>query len=157
MDDLQTTSPADEPIIVMTRTFAAPRALVWKAWTDPKHIAKWWGWRHSRTEIAQQDLRPGGVWRYVSYNPDGQQFVFVGKFLEVVEPERLVNTFGVEGMFEGKELVETHTFEEIDGRTHYRSVSRFDSIEDRDGMLASGMEGGARESMNRMDELLRTM
>ena len=90
-------------------------------------------------------------------SPDGTTYVFKGRYLEVVAPEKLVNTFGMEGMFEGREIVETHTLEEVEGKTRYTSVSRFDSIADRDGMLASGMEEGARESLDRLAELLETL
>jgi uncharacterized protein YndB with AHSA1/START domain len=156
MSELKVTAPENEPLIVMTRILAAPRKLVWKAWTDPVHVAQWWGPRGITTKIVKLDLRPGGTWRFEHHMPDGSSYAFKGIYLEVVEPEKLVNTFGMEGMFEDKLLVETHTFEEENGRTHYKSVSRFDTIEDRDGMLASGMETGARESMDRLDELLAT-
>jgi uncharacterized protein YndB with AHSA1/START domain len=154
---LKVETPADEPIIIMTRTLDAPRALVWKAWTEPQHIVRWWGSRQSTTKIIKQDVRVGGEWRYESQTPEGDAFVFMGKFLEVVEPEKLVNTFAVEGMFDNKALVETHTFEERDGKTFYKSVSRFDSIEDRDGMITTGMEEGANESMDRLEELLEDL
>jgi uncharacterized protein YndB with AHSA1/START domain len=154
INPLKVETPADEPIIIMTRTLNAPRALVWKAWTEPQHIARWWGPRSYNTKVVKQDVRVGGEWRYEQQTPEGDAYVFIGRFLEVVEPEKLVNTFGVEGMFEDKTLVETHTFEERDGRTFYKSVSRFDTIEDRDGMVASGMEEGARDSMDKLEELL---
>jgi len=154
LNPLNVETPADEPIIIMTRVLNAPRALVWKAWTEPEHIVRWWGPRNYTTKVIKQDVRVGGEWRYEQDTPEGDAYVFIGKFLEVVEPERLVNTFGVEGMFEDKTLVETHTFEERSGKTFYKSVSRFDTIEDRDGMAASGMEGGARESMDKLEELL---
>jgi uncharacterized protein YndB with AHSA1/START domain len=157
MDDLETTAPAGQPIIIMTRTLNAPRALVWEAWTTPKHIEKWWGWRDANVVVQKLDFRPGGAWRIQGHGLDGSVYTFVGTYKEIVKPERIVNTFGVEGMFDGRELVETHTFEEADGKTLYKSVSRFDSIADRDGMLATGMETGARESMDQLDELLQTM
>lgn len=157
MTALNITSPADEPLIIMTRTLDAPRKLVWKAFTEPEHVANWWGPRGVTTKVVKLDLRPGGEWRFEHHMPDGSAYIFKGKYLEVVEPEKLVNTFGIEGMFEGRELVETHTFDEVGGKTKYKSVSRFESIADRDGMLASGMEEGARESMDRLAELLETL
>jgi uncharacterized protein YndB with AHSA1/START domain len=157
MDDLKTTAPADKPIIVMTRTFRAPRALVWEAWTDPKHIEKWWGWRDAKVVVQKLDLRPGGSWRIQGRGKDGSVYTFVGTYKEIVKPEKIVNTFGVEGMYDGRELVETHTFEEANGKTLYKSVSNFDTIEDRDGMLATGMEQGARESLDQLDELLESL
>lgn len=157
MTELKITAREGEPLIVMTRTLAAPRKLVWKAWTDPVHVAQWWGPRGITTKVVKLDLRPGGTWRFEHHLPDGGSYAFKGTYLEVAEPEKLVNTFGMEGMFEDKLVVETHTFEEREGRTLYTSVSRFDTVEDRDGMIASGMEGGARESMDRLDELLATL
>lgn len=157
MDDLRTTAPANEPIIIMTRTFNAPRALVWEAWTNPKHVEKWWGWRDSNVVVKTMDFKPGGKWRIEGQGKDGTVYAFVGTYKEIVKPEKIVNTFGVEGMFDGGELVETHTFEEAGGKTLYKSVSKFDSIADRDGMLATGMETGARESMDQLDELLKTL
>ena len=155
---LEITIPKDQPVIVMTRTLNAPRALVWKAWTEPQHVARWWGARSMGTNtLVKLDLRPGGQWRFEATGHDGSTWVFKGEYLEVDPPRKLVNTFGMEGMFEGKTLVETHSFEEVDGKTHYTSHSRFDSIEDRDGMVASGMEEGANISMDQLDELLEDL
>ena len=148
------TSPADEPIIIMTRRFDAPRKLVWRAWTDPYHVARWWGQRSTTTKVIELDLRPGGNWRFEQHNTSGAVCIFKGTYLEVIEPEKLVNTFGMQGMFEDKLPLEPHTFDEVNGKTDYKSVSRFDSFEDRDGMLQSGMEAGAKESMALLDELL---
>jgi uncharacterized protein YndB with AHSA1/START domain len=157
MDDAVFDYPAGEPIIVMTRTFDAPRELVWAALTEARHIPQWWGRRGATTKVVTMDVRPGGAWRFEQKMADGSAFVFLGKYLEVVPPEKLVNTFGVEGMFEGKALVETHTLTADGKKTRYRSVSKFDTIADRDGMAATGMEEGARESFGQLDELLRTM
>lgn len=155
MNKMLVEAPTGEPVIRMTRTFDAPRTLIWRAWTQPEHIARWWGARSmGTTKVVTLDVRPGGAWRFEQTAPDGTVFAFIGEYLEVQEPERLVNTFGLEGMFEGKTIVETHSFEEIDGKTHYTSFTRFDSVEDRDGMVASGMEAGAQESMDQLEELL---
>lgn len=155
MNKMHVETPANEPIIRMTRTFDAPRQLVWRAWTQPEHVARWWGSRAmGATRVIKLDVRPGGEWRFEQTTPDGTVFAFIGKYIEVAEPETLVNTFALEGMFEDKTVIETHRFDEADGRTHYSCVSRFDSIEDRDGMVASGMEAGAQDSMNQLEELL---
>jgi uncharacterized protein YndB with AHSA1/START domain len=154
IDNLKTEAPADKPIFIATRTFAAPRALVWKVMTDPQHVIRWWGTDGQRNEITAFDFRPGGKWRIISHEPDGQDYIFIGEYREIVEPEKFVWTFGMENMFFGKTLIETHTFEEEDGVTHYRSVSNYDSIEDRDGMVASGMETGMRHGFSVMDEIL---
>ncbi|MEO5325301.1 SRPBCC family protein [Mesorhizobium sp. CC13] len=155
MNKMLVEAPEGEPIVRMTRTFDAPRALVWRAWTRPEHVARWWGSRAmGTTRVIKLDLRPGGEWRFEHTMHDGAVFNFFGRYIEVDEPEKLVNTFALEGMFEDKPVVETHRFEEIDGKTRYTGISRFDSIEDRDGMVASGMEAGAQESMNQLEELL---
>lgn len=156
MTKFVTTIPADEPTIVMTRTLNAPRALVWEAWTTPKHVEKWWGPRGYEIKVLTFDFKPGGAWRIEHRGADGV-FTFKGTYREIVKPEKIVNTFGVEGMFDGKEGLESHFFEEVDGKTHYKSISRFDTLEERDGLVASGMEQGANESFDRLEELLATM
>jgi uncharacterized protein YndB with AHSA1/START domain len=151
--ELTLSLPSDREI-VMTRVFAAPRELVFRAWTDPELIPHWWGWRDTTT-VATLDLRPGGAWRFVSSGPDGVEYAFRGEYREVVPPERLVYTFEFEGM-PGHVLVETITLEERDGLTTLTNHSLYDSKEERDGMLES-MEPGAAESMDRLEELLATM
>lgn len=157
MDDLTVTTPADEPLIVMTRTFLAPRILVWKVMTEPQHIPHWWGWSKAVTRVEKLDVRPGGVWRFAQTMPDGTELVFKGTYLEVVSPEKLVNTFGMEGMYEDKLIVEHHQLLETEGKTILTSTSRLDSLADRDAFVATGMEGGARESYNRMETYLQTL
>jgi uncharacterized protein YndB with AHSA1/START domain len=78
--------------LVITRVFDAPRELVWKAWTDPKHIAQWWGPKGFTTRVEQMDFRPGGIWRYVMCSPDGTEYPVNGVFREVVPSERIVAT-----------------------------------------------------------------
>lgn len=142
--------------IVMKRVFDAPRELVWEVMTTPEHQQNWWGPRKMTTEIVHYDLRPGGSYRFI--NRDGDQaFVFKGEIREVVKPEKIVQTFGMEGFFEGKTIVETALLEEIDGKTHFTNISRFESNEDRDGMLSTGMETGASESYDRLDEILASL
>ncbi len=154
LPDLKIEAPANEPITIATRTFAAPRALVWKVMTEREHVARWWGTDGQRNTITDFDVRPGGKWRIVSHDPDGNDYIFAGEYREVAAPEKFVWTFGMENMFFGKTLVETHTFAEQDSVTHYKSVSQFDSIEDRDGMVASGMEEGMVRGFRLIDEIL---
>ncbi len=78
------------PDLVLTRVFDAPREVVFKVWTDPKHVAQWWGPRGFETTIQEMDVRPGGRWRYAMRGPDGNDYLFDGVFVEVVEPKRLV-------------------------------------------------------------------
>lgn len=151
-------TPPGEPIVIMKRSFMAPRALVWKAFTRPEHVANWWGpARYGTIRIVKLDLRPGGEWRYEQTGPDGNTIAFFGTYREVNEPEKLVNTFGVEAMFDPESCVETHSFVEDGALTHYTSFTRLDSVESRDGMVASGMETGARESMDQLEALIETL
>ncbi len=148
------TLPSDTEL-VMTRVFNAPRELVFRAHVDPALIPQWWGWRTYTTSVETLDARPGGKWHFVSRGPDGSVINFFGEYREVVAPERITWTFGYEGMPEGVEPgEETYTFEEHDGRTTLTSYTRFKTKEDRDGLLATGMEDGANESGDRMEELL---
>lgn len=152
---LKVTLPSDREI-AMSRVFNAPRELVFRAHTDPDLVSRWWGQRGSTTIVDTMDVKPGGAWRFVQKAPDGTEYGFRGEYREVVPPERLTWTFEFEGM-PGHVLVETMTFTETDGKTTLTSVSVFDTKEDRDGMLASGMEGGAAESLDRLEELLATL
>jgi uncharacterized protein YndB with AHSA1/START domain len=136
----------------MTRIFDAPRELVFNAYTDPALIARWWGRRAHTTVVDKMQVRPGGQWRYVERGADGENG-FRGEYREVVPPERLVSTFEWEGL-PGHVALVTNVFEELGGKTKLTETSLFTSTEDRDGMLQSGMETGANESMERLDELL---
>jgi uncharacterized protein YndB with AHSA1/START domain len=160
MDNLKVTAPAGETFLTMTRTFDAPLALVWKAMTEREHVARWWG-ASSFTEkvvVTDYDLRVGGKWRFESHGKNGQTFVFHGNFLAINGPHRVVQTFGMEGMFEGKLIIEDVTLEELpDGRTLYRQLSSYDSVADRDGMVASGMEVGARETLDQLEQVAREL
>ena len=149
------TTPSDREI-QLTRTFDAPRELVWKAMTEARLVEQWWGPRRYTAHVDKLDLRVGGAWRYLNRGADGQEFWFNGVFREIVPPERLVWTFEFEG-FPGHVSVETMTLEEHDGKTTLTATAVFDTVEDRDGMIQSGMEEGAAESYDRLEELLRTM
>jgi uncharacterized protein YndB with AHSA1/START domain len=139
--------------IVITRVFDAPREIVFRSYTDPSLIPEWWGLKSTTTTVDQMQVRPGGIWRYIEHDADGNEYVFHGVYHEVTSPERLVQTFEFEGI-PGHVLLETVTFEEFDGRTTLTDQSIFQSVEDRDGMLQSGMEEGAAETMDRFAELL---
>ncbi len=139
--------------IVMTRIFDAPRKLVFEAFTKPEHVAHWWGPRSSTMSLCEMDFRPGGVWRFVVREPDGGEYGFKGMYREIAAPERLVQTFEFEGM-PGHVAVETLTFEERDGKTKLTNTIMYASAEDRDGHVDSGMEAGARETLDRLAEYL---
>jgi uncharacterized protein YndB with AHSA1/START domain len=138
--------------VVMTRVFDAPRELVFKAYTDPQAIPHWWGPRATTTVVEKMDVRPGGQWRFVQ-KAGKEEYAFYGEYREVVAPERLVQTFEFEGM-PGHVVVDHLQFEDHNGKTLVTATSTFASLEDRDGMLASGMEGGALETWDRLAEYL---
>lgn len=137
---------------VMERTFAAAPDRVFAAYTHADQVAQWWGQRTSTTTVEALDARPGGSWRYVQRDPDGNSYEFYGEFLEV-SPQKLVNTFEFAG-FPGHVVTDTVTFERDGTGTRVVASSSFGSKDDLDGMLASGMEGGANESWDRLSELL---
>jgi len=142
--------------VVITRVFDAPRNLVFKAYTDPRLIPQWWGPRYLMTTVDKMDVRPGGMWRFVQVDDKGNEYSFHGVYHEIKAPERLVFTFEFEGM-PGHISLETATFEEFKGKTRLTGRSVFQTVEDRDGMLKSGMEEGASETMDRLAELLVTL
>jgi len=142
--------------IRMSRDFDAPRALVFKACTDPALIPRWWGQNSTTTIVDRMEVRMGGIWRYVQRDADGNEYGFRGVYHEVAAPERLVYTFEFEGL-PGHVLLETLIFEEHNGKTRIMDSSIFQTVADRDGMLQSGMEGGAEESWDRLADLLKTM
>lgn len=146
------TTPAEREIHV-ERVFDAPRDKVFAAFTDPGLIPEWWGPRDTTTIVDKMDVRPGGDWRFVMRDADGSETGFRGTFREVTPPERLVQTFEWEGM-PGHVSVDIATFEDLGDRTRVVTVSQFHTPEERDGMLAAGMEGGLNESYARLDELL---
>ncbi len=142
--------------IEMNRDFAAPRALVFRAFTDPTLIPRWWGLKEHTTKVDAMDVRPGGAWRYVCNDREGNEFAFRGEYREVIPPEKLVYTFEFEGM-PGHVMTETVLFREERGRTRVTTRSAYPTKDDRDGMIASGMERGASESYDRLDEVLHAM
>ena len=155
--NLKLVAPKDEPIITGAepRVFNAPTALVWKCLSEPQHVARWWGPASIGTlSVKELDFRVGGHWRFEHALKRGPVVAFTGRYLEIEPMRKLVNTFGVEGMFDGQEVVETHLLEERDGKTLYTQLMRFPDIASRDGMIASGMEKGALESMAQLDALL---
>lgn len=146
------TTPTDREIHI-ERVFDAPRERVFATFTDPKLIPEWWGPRGVTTVVDQMDVRPGGTWRFVVHNSDGSETAFRGTYREITTPDRIVQTFEWEGM-PGHVSVETAEFEDLDGRTKVTTTSIFHTLQERDGMLNSGMERGMNETYARLDELL---
>ena len=146
------TTPSDREIVT-ERVFDAPRERVWAAFTDPDLIPQWWGPRRFATTVDKMDVRRGGAWRFVHRDADGNESGFRGTYREVTPPERIVQTFEWEGM-PGHVIVETVMLEDLGERTRMTNMSLFHTTEERDGMLASGMEDGLTETYERLDELL---
>lgn len=143
-----------ETELVMEREFDAPRELVFKAHLDPEIIKKWWGPRGYTTTVVEMDVRVGGKWRFIQHTTGGEDVVFFGEYREITPHEHFTNTFGFEGM-PGEPGPETYTFTDLgNGRTLLRTYSKFNSKEELDGIVASGMEWGANESYDRLDELM---
>ena len=138
---------------VMERTFAAPPRRVFEAYSDPAQVARWWGQRSSTTTVEANDVRPGGAWRFVQRDPEGNAYEFFGEYLEVVPNEKIVYTFEFAG-FPGHVVTDTITLVPEGSGTRLIATSRYASKEDLDGMISSGMEGGANESWDRLAELI---
>src|SRR5215472_11661580 len=119
--------------MVITREFDAPRALVFKAVTDPKVIPEWWGPRYLTTQVEKMDMRPGGQWRFIQRNDQGNEFAFHGVYHEVLAPERIIDTFEFEGLPEtGHVTLETMRLQALPGgRTKLIAQSVFQSVADR--------------------------
>ena len=137
----------------ITRTFDAPRALVWKMWTDPAHVAAWWGPEHFTTPVVRMDVRPGGAIHMVMRAPDGADFPFDGRFVAVEEPDRLVMRTWVrrEDGSTWFEVEQSFRFEEIDGRTRLQlDAVVIEAGEDALGPL-SGMKAGWTGSLDKLE------
>ena len=139
--------------IIITRDFDAGRDLVFKLYTDPDLMPQWLGPRRLTMKIEKMEVRPGGAWRYIHSEADGTEYGFRGVYHDVATPERIVGTFEFEGM-PGHVSLDTSMFDDRGGKTRLTIKSVFQSVEDRDGMLESGMEGGLSEAFDRLDELL---
>jgi uncharacterized protein YndB with AHSA1/START domain len=145
-------TPSGDREILIERIFNAPRANVWRAMTDPKLVAQWWGRGH-KLDVVVFEFRRGGHWRFVEHD-DGQSHGFEGRFSEITPQSRIVQTFEWDGL-PGHVALETMTLEDLgDGRTKVASSSLFMTAEDRDGMLKSGMEAGLTESYAALEKLL---
>jgi uncharacterized protein YndB with AHSA1/START domain len=147
------TAEAGKQEVVITRNFDATRESLFEAFTDPRLIIQWWGPENLTTLIDKLDPSPGGLWRFIQSDSAGTMYTFHGVYHEVACPERLVYTFEFEGA-PGHALLEIITFEGQNGRTRLTDKSVFQSVEDRDGMLAAGMEAGSTESMDRLARLM---
>jgi len=152
-DDMTVTRLGEREIVI-TRTFDAPRALVYEALTNPEHVKNWWGPRQYGAVSATGGFRAGGRYRYAQNGPDGE-VAFSGEIREA-SPERMVYTEEFEAM-PGHGAVTTVTLDERGGRTYLTLRSVYQSKEDRDAVIASGMEWGARLSYLQLDEVIASL
>ena len=153
MNDMEVIIEPGKQDIVFKRSFDAPREVVFKALTDPELIANWWGPRRYETIVDRHEARDGGSWRYINRNPEtGEEFGFHGVFNKV-SPELVAKTSEFEG-FPGVPALEWMTLEERGGRTYLTAVSLAPSVEARDMVVATGMETGARETYDRLEEVV---
>jgi uncharacterized protein YndB with AHSA1/START domain len=150
------TLPADDQILI-TREFAAPKHLVWQAYTDPELVKRWWHANRGEVTVAEIDLQVGGKWRYVMIADGGQEVGFHGEYREIVPNERLVSTEVYEGMSQGdgpeQGTLNTATFTEEDGRTTLTILVEAPSQEIRDAIIESGMEAGLQDALDLLEQL----
>ena len=151
------TLPADEQILI-TREFDAPKDLVFRAWTSPELVTRWWNAKRGEVTTCEIDLRVGGAWRSVMVTPDGMEVGFHGEYREIVPNERIVSTEIYEGLPEGVSdeeggTVNTATFTEADGRTTLTILVQAPSKETRDAIIDSGMEAGLQDALDLLEQV----
>jgi uncharacterized protein YndB with AHSA1/START domain len=148
------TTPTDQEILI-TREFAAPRHLVYRAWTTPELVKRWWSGHQGKMTTCEIDLRVGGRWRYVMVAGEGFEVAFSGEFREIVPNERIVTTQVYEqpGAPEGKGALNIVTFTESNGRTTLALLVQAASKEERDAILDSGMEVGMQQQMELLEQI----
>ena len=148
------TLPTDEQILI-TREFDAPRHLVYRAWTTPELVKRWWHAKRGTMTVAEIDLRVGGRWRYAMVTDGGFEVGFHGEFREIVPNERLVSTEVYEGIPDAEEhaALNTLTLTEVDGRTILTVLVEHPTREGRDAHIDSGMEPGMQDAMDLLEEV----
>jgi uncharacterized protein YndB with AHSA1/START domain len=150
------TLPTGEQILI-TREFDAPKHLVYKAWTTPELVKRWWNAKRGEVTVAEIDLRVGGRWRYVMVTTDGFEVAFHGEYREIVPNERIVSTEVYEGAPQGEGAeqgtLNTATFTEVDGRTTLTILVDAPSKEIRDAIIESGMEAGLQDALDLLEQV----
>lgn len=149
------TLPSDTQILI-TREFDAPRHLIYKAWTTPELVKRWWHANRGTVTIADIDLRVGGKWRWVSITDKGFEVAFRGTYKEIVPNERLVYTEMYEAVQQSEDdegTLNTMTLVERDGRTLVTTLTECYTREVRDMIIASGMEGGMQDAMDLLEQV----
>jgi uncharacterized protein YndB with AHSA1/START domain len=145
------TLPSDTQILI-TREFDAPRHLVWRAWTTPELVRRWWHANRGEMTVCDIDLRVGGKWRYVMVAEGFGEVGFHGEYREIVPNERIVSTEIYEG-YPDEEAVNTATFTEVDGRTTLEILVQHSSKEARDAHIDSGMEAGLQDALDLLEQV----
>jgi uncharacterized protein YndB with AHSA1/START domain len=149
-----TATPGGREVII-EREFDAPREKVWEAWTTPELLKQWLGPKGYEMVVEKYEAKDGGSYKYIHKDPQGNEFVFRGVFHGFYKPYKVVQTFEFQGLPEpGHVSLDTLLLEEKDGKTKMTTISVFQTPEDRDGMISSGMEKGVSEGYERLDELL---
>ncbi len=147
------TLPTDTQILIV-RDFSAPKHLIYKAWTTPELIKRWWSANRGKVTVADVDLRVGGMWRWVQVTDGGFEVAFHGEYRELIPNERIVSTEVYEGMPEVEaESVNTMTLTEKDGRTTLTILVQHKSQEHRDAHINSGMEAGMQDAMDLLEQV----
>ncbi|MCQ9165319.1 SRPBCC family protein [Arthrobacter sp. STN4] len=150
---LVVTAEPGVPFVDSVREVDAPVADVFRAYTDPDLVVQWLGPRELAMDLSSWDARIGGTWAYTSRDPAGNSYGFRGVFHDVDPGRGIVQTFEYDG-FPGHVSLDSVVFEDLGERTRIRNHTTFQSQEDRDGMVASGMERGMAEGFERLEELL---
>jgi uncharacterized protein YndB with AHSA1/START domain len=153
MGTTRITAEPGTPFIEIEREFAGPRELLFRAFVDPGLVVEWLGPAKYATTIERWEVRHGGSWRFVQRDGDGAEHAFLGVFHGEPSVEGITQTWEYEG-WPGHVSLERVTFEEREGRTTVRAHTAYQSVGDRDGMIASGMEGGVNEGYARLDDLV---
>jgi uncharacterized protein YndB with AHSA1/START domain len=149
------TLPQDEQILI-TREFDAPKHLVYKAFTTPELVKRWWSANRGEMTVAEIDLRIGGMWRYVMIADGGLEVAFHGEYREIVPNDRIVSTEVYEG-FPDAEAVNTLTLTEVDGRTTLTILVQHTSKEHRDAHIESGMEDGMQDALDLLEQVASSL
>lgn len=145
------TLPSDTQILIV-REFDAPVPLVWKAWTTPELVRRWWAGERGEVTSAEIDFRVGGTWRYVMVAHGDFEVAFNGVYEQIDEHERIVNSEVFEGMPDARARV-TNSFVDLGDRTRMEMLIDHASKDARDGHINSGMEGGMQEAMDRLEQV----
>ena len=148
------TLPSDTQILI-TREFDAPKELVYRAWTTPELVERWWHANRGEMTVCEIDLRVGGRWRYAMVTPDGMEVAFHGEYREIVPNERLVSTEAYEGIpdADAQAALDTLSLVEVDGRTTMTVLVEHPTKEGRDAHIESGMEDGMQDAMDRLEQV----